>query len=83
MNYGGSVSYPIKRSCVKQVMTHQTTKIAVSSIILDETIYPRKGIDQKMRQGTRPGGPMKEMQVSALWISERPLGGQDELWIYI
>jgi hypothetical protein len=25
-------------------MTHQPTKIAVSSIILDETIYPRKGI---------------------------------------
>jgi len=28
-------------------MTHQTTKIAVSSIILDETIYPRKGIDHR------------------------------------
>jgi ParB/Sulfiredoxin domain len=28
-------------------MTHQPTKIAVSSIILDETIYPRKGIDHR------------------------------------
>lgn len=28
-------------------MTHQTMKIAVSSIILDETIYPRKGIDHR------------------------------------
>jgi len=28
-------------------MPNQTTKIAVSSIILDETIYPRKGIDHR------------------------------------
>jgi len=28
-------------------MTHPTTKIAVSSVILDETIYPRKGIDHR------------------------------------
>ena len=28
-------------------MNQQTTKIAVSSIILDEDIYPRKGIDHR------------------------------------
>ena len=28
-------------------MKEQTTKIPISSIILDEEIYPRKGIDQK------------------------------------
>ena len=28
-------------------MTQQTTRITVSSIILDEDIYPRKGIDHR------------------------------------
>jgi len=28
-------------------MAEPTTKIPISSIILDEEIYPRKGIDQK------------------------------------
>jgi len=28
-------------------MTQQTTKIPLSSIILDESIYPRKGIDHR------------------------------------
>ena len=28
-------------------MARPTTKISISSIILDEEIYPRKGIDQK------------------------------------
>jgi len=28
-------------------MTQQTSKIPISSIILDEAIYPRKGIDHR------------------------------------
>jgi len=32
---------------VNKAMTQQTTKIAVSSIILDEDIYPRLEMDQK------------------------------------
>jgi len=32
---------------VNKAMTQQATKIAVSSIILDEDIYPRKGIDHR------------------------------------
>ena len=28
-------------------MTQQTTKIPISSIVLDEEIYPRKGIDHR------------------------------------
>ena len=34
-------------------MAEPTTKIPISSIILDEEIYPRKGIDQK-RVGPTP-----------------------------
>jgi hypothetical protein len=32
---------------MKKIMTPQTTQIPVSLIILDETIYPRKGIDHR------------------------------------
>ena len=46
-------------------MAKPATKISISSIILDEEIYPRKGIDQKrvgifaenIREGGRPSVP--------------------------
>ena len=57
-------------------MAEPTTKIPISPIILDEEIYPRKGIDQKRVDPTHPDKPGKYRLLDGVhrWSAFKAMG---------
>jgi len=54
IGFGTKTTIPTRKMHRANVVPQQTTQISVSSILLDEDIYPRKGIDHRCDPGHLP-----------------------------